>query len=244
MRPARSALVALSFLAACSSARIHEVYHFPGTRNGEVVNYYRVEVKGRVHGTQLRYLSGFFDNNALDRYFNSFSQPDDGIFVPAASAASGSQPKSNAVLLENKAETTLPRPQADETRDADPSGKGRKLVLLLSQSTEAIAEAIGELAQTEAFAGVVGRLVFRDQIAAAQSQRRSADRLERDLAAARTEAVELASRLEDDENTEAELLQFANQLSAALGAKEPFESAKEAVRWLKENSAELTGAER
>lgn len=225
-----AATIVLLLLSGCSSGKFEEHYHFPGTLDGHTENYYRVEVVGRVNGNQLRYLSGFFDARALDRYFNTFSQPEGSSL--ARESEDGATPA--AANLD-----------PEEERSADPEGRGRKLVLLLSQNSEAIAEQIGSLAQSEAFANIVGQLIFADDIAEIEGARAEAARMTDLLDDAKARAQQLGPILADGSLTgdaaKEQLLQYVNAVAASLGRRTPFDSYEDAVRWLNENRAELIG---
>ncbi len=220
-------------LCGCSSGKLNERYHFPGIRDGRVVNYYRVDVEGRVKGTQLRYLSGFFDEDALNRYFNTFSQPDGGALLSWTNVKEDGEQANDLI-------------GSSENRDADPQGRGRKLVLLLSQNSEAVAEQIGSIAQSEAFATIVSRIVFADDIAELEQGRLEADRVRLLAEASRADAAELAARLRSDTNlsaaeAQALLLQFINRTAASLGAPGAFATVSEARAWLENNRRSLIG---
>ena len=217
-------------LAACSSAHVRERYYIPGTRDGAVQNFYRVDIEGEVVGTELRYLSGFFDEDALDRYFNTFTQPEGGALFTVDTV--------NNEELEKRAPAT-------ETRDADPRGLGRKLVLIMSQNSEAIADQIGAISQSEGFATVVGRLVFKEQLAEIEAARVDSTRLVQMAEGSKVLASDLATRLTtssppDSQSTKQQLLIFVNQVAGNLGAPRFLTWAK-AQQWLQENQSRLTG---
>ncbi len=222
-------VVVATLLSGCGYGKIREVYHFPGTRNDEIVNYYRVKVEGEVEGEKVRYISGFFDETALNTYFNTFSQPDNGSLLPAPEQPSG-QPQT--------------QPDPNEQRDPDPTGQGRKLVLLLSQNSDAVAEQIGGLAQSQAFATVVSRLVFKDGIAELEQERLDADRMEKLLAMAKSDGAALATRIGGNgapqgAELQRALLLYVNQVAASLGSERPFSSFDAAITWLEQNRSRL-----
>lgn len=221
LRAAQSLLVAAT--CSCSWANIHERYHVPGVRDGVVRNYYRIDVTGQVSGTQLRYLSGFFDEDALDRYFNTFTQPNGGALLPVETASG------------KPIEEIVP---TDEKREADPRGLGRKLVLMLSQNSEAIAEQIGAIAQSDAFATVVGRVLFEDELRELEQVRAAGVRLQEVADDADAAALALAARLQADPRpdsgaTREQLLLFLNRVAAPLGGH--FNSFQAAADWLNAN---------
>lgn len=213
----------------CSYAKVKEHYHFPGVRDGRIENYYRVDIEGVVSGNQLRYASGFFDQSALNRYFNEFAQPKNMSLV-------------SSQIPERNHEIPL---AADEIREADPQGQGRRLVMLLSQNSEAIAEQIGDIAQSEALASVVSRLVFAEDIAEMEAEKIDADRMADLLRTNRASAGRLAEIVEDlnAEELKDELKNYVQQIGSALGATK-LDELDLARSWLAQNESTLIGGDR
>ena len=204
------------------------------------MNYYRVTVNGRADGNQLRYLSGFFDEEALDIYFNTFSQSKDGALLKPQVKQTGEGATAAAEKLSE-----------DERREADPKNEGRKLVLLLSQNSEAVAEQIGSLAQSKAFADVVGKLVFADEIADLQGERLKASRATGIASRLKSNATALGEKLEDGslagDRANEQLLSLLKQVIAEMGGADAIagiDTFAQARAWIDENRAELMEAAR
>lgn len=71
----------LFMLSSCSS--IYEVHYFKDkvSKNyigGRIPNYYKVEISGYSFLSSSRYVSGYFDQGAVNLYFNEFSQKPNG----------------------------------------------------------------------------------------------------------------------------------------------------------------------
>src|SRR5690348_14797035 len=100
MRTSPLMLLVITFVSCggCASGFEETHYFRSKTRDarGIPVNYFRLQVTGGTMLSSSRYVSGYFDEAALDTYFNEFSQPDKGQIVakdsspPAASPAPAS----------------------------------------------------------------------------------------------------------------------------------------------------------
>ena len=134
-----------SMLSACRSAfREHHFFASKDPTTGEPVNYYRLEVYGSTDLSSSRYLSGYFDPDAVASYFGEISaSADDQKFPTAAqNAASGATQTTKSA--------TTPQPVQDANlTSVDPRKQGRQLVMLLSSNSEAIADELGELASSK-----------------------------------------------------------------------------------------------
>lgn len=87
-------LLALVVCGGCATA-FQEAHYFRSERNGEGPanrNYYRVRVTGATALSSSRYVSGYFDPEAVDIYFNEIKQPDKGRIRPVK--AQGESPPS------------------------------------------------------------------------------------------------------------------------------------------------------
>ncbi len=98
-----------------------------------VPNYYKVNIKGSTFFSKTRYVSGYFDEAAVLEYFGEFSQPDSSI----------------ADYL-----TSVKRPESssnNSTSDVKLTGEieGKRLVMILSSNSKAVADQIGALAENQ-----------------------------------------------------------------------------------------------
>jgi hypothetical protein len=213
-------LIAL-LLAGCMS-RFSERHFFKSEdAYGNPVNYYKLSVSGANFLSSTRYLSGYFDEKAVDAYFNQFSQPDKGLFEGTI-----------------KAEGTNIRPVDDVLGT-------RKLVLLLSSNSDAIAQQIGQFANNEAIMGDLTRLIYRDHIKEAQSARTSAELQEMRGKALSDIGDNVIGGLSDDatkEAAEAHLLFYANRLATEFENTIPFKNLDEAKIWLEYNRSHIQGS--
>src|SRR4051794_298126 len=84
-------LIMLTAISLAGCASVFDEKHFFKSKavdaQGQPVNYYRVEVKGTTMLSSSRYISGYFDESAVDRYFNECSQPACGQLAANSDAA-------------------------------------------------------------------------------------------------------------------------------------------------------------
>ena len=211
--------------AGCTHFR--ETHYFKSVNaRGEPVNYYRLDVSGQTYLSSSRFLSGYFDESAVDAYFSEFVQPENARFQPGG-AQSGGGAGTGA--------------QEVEVRSMNANLDNRRLVLLLSTNTDAVAQGIQSIAQNEAIGALLARVVGRERLAEA---REALGELARSAAAAK--AVALAGdRLLADMPEAADqalagrsALEYANRLIVYLGGQ-PVGSLDEAAAWLEANRARL-----
>ena len=79
-----SAILLGILLSSCQNAR--ELHYF---KSGD--NYYRLRITESSFASKARYLSGYFDQKALDKYFSEMSQPDSGRFADWVGQSQGSE---------------------------------------------------------------------------------------------------------------------------------------------------------
>lgn len=214
---------ALGLCCAAGCGSEFREHHYFRTVNpeGETVNYFRVSVKGDTLLASSRYVSGYFDEEAVDRYFGEFAQPKNGAFPGSAA--------------------TQPSAAADKTESLDKSLKGRKLVLLLSSNSDAIADEIGQMAQSREFTDSLVQLAGADRL---RASRQTKNDVAIDTARGKALAAvgqQLTDSLDpnDAAKTRQALLQYVNALAADLGNETPFTDLAAAKQWLQFNRGRL-----
>jgi hypothetical protein len=212
-------------LSACSlgcASAFHETHYFRSVdQHAQPVNYYRVTVDGQTVLSSSRYLSGYFDEQAVNTYFNEYTQPQNAHFSGTATpAASSSAPKVQSLAG---------------------SLDGRSLVMILSSNSDDIATGISSLAQSNDVAATLTAIVSRGQTT---SQNRTAAALQFDvargkvLAAKGTSALAAAGDSGDRASTESNVVSYAEDLASFLsGSDVRFSSLQEAVAWLAQHKS-------
>jgi hypothetical protein len=121
-------------LMVCSCQTGKEVHYF---KEGD--NYYRLRIKEKALFSSSRYISGFFEEAAVDRFFGEIKRPDSTFRV---------NPKLEKIT----------------SSDGTSSLEGKKLVLILSTNANAISDQIGALAKNEEALEMIARLANQDVI--------------------------------------------------------------------------------
>lgn len=220
---AASSAVALP-LVATSCMNAHERHHFVvSDPESDSRNYFRVDVDAHAYLSSSRYLSGYFDDAAVDAYFGTFKQPADARFPATATAPA--KPEGTA------GETKL------DVQPVDPALAGKRLVMLLSSNSDEIANQISAFADGKEASNLIGRLVSARGSEASQGARQDLEirRREAQLLAASGDAM-LAGALDQDQ-----LLAFANRAATAFGSSKHFADLDEARAWVVEQKLALGG---
>jgi hypothetical protein len=215
------AFAALAVLCACGCSSFRETHYFKSVdAKGDSVNYYRLKVTGGTFLSSSRYLSGYFDESAVDAYFSEFVQPEKGGFATTGSSRNG---------------------QEAAVRTLSASLEGKSLVLLLTTKTDAVAEGIQSIAQNEAIAATLSRIINRERLAAAREAAGELARAAAASAALARAGDRLVLGLPDAPSQQAAqqgLLDYSNRLVGYLGGP-PQASLDDAARWLQENRSRL-----
>jgi hypothetical protein len=219
MRPTRWLAIVLVVSASGCMSGFDETHYFRSTTtdpNGIPVNYFRLHVNGGTILSSSRYLSGFFDEQALDTYFNEFAQPAGGRLTPATQPASA---------------------------DVEPIGtnlQNKKLLLILSSNSDDIATQIGALAQSDAVTTGLEHLLGQNKLAAARKTKATQ---QKDKAIATSIVQEGATEIEAlDENApppdlNARMTEYANRLAAYLGSGQSLANLQQASDWAHANGS-------
>jgi hypothetical protein len=128
------------FLFSCQAGK--EIHFF---KTGG--NYYRLRVIEKSFASKARYLSGFYDEKAVDKYFGEMSQPKEG--TPS-----------------NASDVIFIKPiEGKDGKDNFKIDSSRQLVLILSTNSTAVSEQIGAFAENEQILESIARLSNKEKIA-------------------------------------------------------------------------------
>lgn len=214
-----------ALLAGCSISFQETHYFKSGTASPSAVpNYYRLTVQGRAVVSSARYISGYFDEDTINTYFNEYTQPAGAaIYPPTRPAATG---------------------------EAQPVAKGlqdKKLIMILSSNSDEVANQIGALAASKQFTASLAGLMARDQykLAYDTEQRLSVDRgLAKKIAEVGDQLLKQIPADAPPDQTQQLLLEFINLLAADLGYEGAFANLESAAQWLNFNRARLSRGDR
>lgn len=203
-------------MTSCSSFR--EVHYFKD-ENKPTPNYYKLRIKGFTCFASSRYLSGYFDEEAVDDYFSEMSQPDKGKFAPGKSG-------------QNNQEGQEMKPLSSDLKD-------KRLVMILSSNSDAIATQIGAFVENKKATDALTTILNRNNTESMRTiegeiqVQQVSGQILKDL------GDQLIGRMDASTVTAAEanasLLQYVNALAAELGNKKPFTTMEDAALWLESN---------
>jgi hypothetical protein len=142
--------VLIGFVLAGCTASVRETHYFASFKNdsdtpSKPVNFFRLNVEGGAQFSSARYLAGFYDERAVDLFFNEIRSND-----------------SNKSIL---FKADLKDPGSDVTiKPLSPSTGNGAFVLVMSTSADSIANAIGSFAESEMVAEAITNLIAKEKI--------------------------------------------------------------------------------
>ncbi len=229
----RVSIVALVLMVCSCASTFHETHYFKSkTSDKKIPNYYRLTVDGYSYFSSSRYISGYFDEDTLNTYFNEYTQPAGAAIV------------SSTKVSETKAATKNTSPETAQPIAKGLQGQG--LIMILSSNSDAIANQIGALADSKQFTASLTGLMARDQyVAADAAESRLAIEKSRARATASL-ASQVISTLPDTPTAaeaEQQLLAFINFLASDLGYEGAFTDLDSGAKWLYLNRVRLVRRE-
>lgn len=203
--------MALVLVAGCGT-RFKERHYFASVDpvTGVPSNYFRMQVSGFAAFSTARYVSGFYDERAVDLFFNEIKGEDE-----------------IAPIFEDDVEL----PGTDETlAPLGPDAEHGAFVMILSTNANAVADTIGAFAESREVAEAITHLVNRDAVREARRAKAEFEVAGRRASAVVAELDELVEKAAQAQTEEA-WLRVLNALAAALGASEGFADLDEARLW-------------
>lgn len=145
--PFASCLAALIGLSGCTN--FNQLYHFQSSAGDGAVNYFRVRVTGDAQTAKARYVAGFYDERAVDLYFNELKSSGGDIrpIFPEGLKAPGE-------------EGTIKPLSPDKDRGT--------FVMIFSTNPKAVADTIGSFADSQVVADSITNLINRRDVEAAR----------------------------------------------------------------------------
>ena len=217
----RLLLVLPLLFAACAS--FHEVHYFqsrdPG---GNAVNFFRVRVDGRGGLTNLRYVSGFYDERAVDLYFNEVKPP-----------TSGANADIQPLFVNNQINPGT----TDVLKPLDPDASHGALLMVFSSNPNAITDVIGQFAESQQVADALTNLVSRNEVKQLRAAAPGQAALSSRLAASGDELTALAGALPaapasgDTVKLDRSCLEILRSIAITLGGDGKFQTPEEAAQW-------------
>lgn len=214
--------LALAALVCGCWAKFEETHFFqqPGPF-GQAANYYRLEVSGGTWFSSSRYIAGYYDERAVDLFFNQLK--------PAGQNGGGISPLFVADQKEpGSAETITPLTPT--------SGRGA-FVMLFSSDANAVANAIGQFSESQVVAEAVTNLVNRPIIQSSREASAMAQAESMRSASLVMELDGLFQALSETDTAEQaavrhRALDILRALARASGDMSSFSDFDDAERWL------------
>ncbi len=221
-------LVPFSLCSACATT--FQEYHYYQALDPEtdkVTNYYRLSVRGYAAMSSARYISGYYDERAVDLYFNE---------VKVAQTPEGTTSTQELFSREIKDPGTQ-----DVIKPLSPDSQHGAFVMILSTNASSVSRTIGQFAENQVVADAITNLANRDvllQTASITTARAGTAN------ATAAEVARLMALLPDDvappeKESEASLLRVLNAIGTGIkGQPVAFESFDQAAAWLMQSESE------
>ena len=223
VRKAVLSLCSAALVSACS-ANFQEQHYFKSA-SGE--NYYRLRVKGKVRMSKARYLTGYYDERALDLFFNELKTT--------------GQTSEQESRIQRLFEPNQILPGTDEK--LVPLVEGGAFVLILSSNASSVADAIGQFAENQVVGDSLAQLLNRDLIVDSREKKATFE-LEQTPAAASTSQelssllASLCSSATTGDMCGNEALHALNLIAGALRSTQTFTDADQAAIWIRDALSE------
>jgi hypothetical protein len=219
-------LGALASNVGCGTVR--ETHYFRSqSPSSAFPNYYRVQITADAGATKVRYLSGYFDEKAVEQYFAEFAQPERFPMPGEAKAHSGDGPEPA---------------NGNNLQPIDPKLDERSLVLILSTNVDDVAAQMGALAENIQVQSALTGIVNKEELAAARQQAAELDTDRKQARELHYIATAVSSKLAAgaaDAEKNAEVLRLVNELARYLGSNEHFTDLDKAKAWLDANHSRI-----
>lgn len=140
----------LLLLVACST-NFNEDHYFKSIGEAEEAptNYFRIRVKGHAKLSSARYIAGYYDERAVDLFFDEMK-------------SSTSQSDSKIEPLLQGGEITLA--SGEKLAPLSPKPENGAFVMIFSTNAKAVANTIGQFSESQVAADAITNLANRDQV--------------------------------------------------------------------------------
>jgi hypothetical protein len=221
-------IVTLVGVAGCAT-NFNENHYFQSLKfdavTGDAIptNYYRLNVSGYAAFSAARYVSGYYDERAVDLFFNEIKlKPTDPNETRTIFSENLKDPGSNEVI-----------------KPLSPNEQNGAFVMVLSTNASAVTNAIGQFAQNQVVADAVTNLTNQDVIRRLRGSE-PAPKFEKEQAEAFANQIDQLFALvpgdaqPDKGQVERSMLRIMNAISTAVGKNVPIKNLSDADNWLQE----------
>ena len=213
----------VSQLISCATF-VGEEHYFQAVdkETGNVTNYYRLSVDGSAFMSSARYVSGYYDERAVDLFFNEMK-------------ISTTKPTDTTSSMLFNAEANNPGTQ-NKITPLSPTDENGAFLMVLSSNASSVTNTIGQFAENQIVADAITNLANRDVIIA-EEKKSQADMLSAN--ATSTEINNLfdlvpSSNQPDKSETIAAYIRILNAIARGLDEDQSgFTDFNNAETWLK-----------
>jgi hypothetical protein len=212
--------IACAILALMTSCQSIRETHYFRDKAGNPPNYYRLQIKGYAFLTSSRYLSGNFDEEAVNYYFGEIAQAKDAKF--------------NAVKSNQTSEEGIVPVGAD--------GLNKKFVLLLSTNSDAISSAFGNFVESKETQKELARIINRDKLIELEDVRvieNTQEKKRQKMTALGDSYLNSITAAESSASIRIKLLAYLNSIADYFGSPQNFKDLATAEKWFKDNRNSL-----
>lgn len=205
------------YLSACAST-VEEVHYFTAYDDDEKpVNFYRLSVNGQTDMSRSRYVSGYYDERAVDLFFNEIK------------VAKATDDNSKLFLDDQESPGT-----GKKLTPLNPTSNDGAFLLVLSNNADSIVNAIGSFAESQVVAQSLSALLMKDRYkeklqsdAKLSVERMNAAALKAHL----TTLLTTANAAATEDESKSVHLSILSALARELGHDATFESFEQARTW-------------
>lgn len=211
----------LLLLAACSTNFREDHYFKSVGKTGEKpTNYFRLRVEGRANFSSARYIAGYYDERAVDLFFDEMK-----------SATTTSDSKIEPIF--QGGEITLAN--GEKIAPLSPKPENGAFLMIFSTNAKAVANTIGQFAESQVAADAITNLVNRDQVKETARAEASKQKAQQRANAVAAEVEGLVNALPSanpgkDATTQA-ALRLLGGIAQAKGRVGSFQTVEEAKAW-------------
>jgi hypothetical protein len=239
-------------------------------------NYFRLTIDGTAGLSAAKYISGYYDERAVDLLFNELKPvgpqpPQPANLMPAPTTSPNASPSPGAAgapastgggaggsAISGAAGSAPTVEAGGVTYDCahggrhdfaplDPSKRGGAFVMVLSTNANAVADAIGNFADSNVAADAITNIVNRERVATLQTLEAQLAAASRRAGATKDELTKLFALVKTQDPPAAETqdayLRILNAISRALGSPQSFLTLAEARKWFATARETTTGSQ-
>ena len=225
MRPAL--FLALALLATGCASFSEEHYFYTKDSVGTPINFFRVRVTGNTGLSRMRYVSGYYDERAVDLYFNEVKN------APDTNASAEIAP----LFINNQKNPGT----TDNLTPFNPPPEHGTLLMIFSSNPNSVAATIGQFAESQQNADAITNLLNHREVKELRQQTSTQATATLRFTSAATQITSILAGLPQDANTatvaadkpqvQATALSLLRSLAVNLGGDGNFATMADARTW-------------